>query len=144
MKKIAKTAFIYAIAAMIFGVIYREGSKFLELTTRTNWSIVHTHLFVLGMLFFLIVLLIEKNFNITKDKKFNMFYIIYNTGLILTTIMLWVRGIAQITNNVPTMYDKMISGVSGIGHILLGVGIILFFAILMKRINKEKSKTNEK
>lgn len=138
MKKIAKTAFIYAIAAMIFGVIYREGSKFLELTTRTNWSIVHTHLFVLGMLFFLIVLLIEKNFNITKDKKFNMFYIIYNTGLILTTIMLWVRGIAQITNNVSTMYDKMISGVSGIGHILLGVGIVLFFILLVNQVKKEK------
>lgn len=142
MKKITKTAFIYAIAAMIFGVIYREGSKFLELTIRTNWSIVHTHLFVLGMLFFLIVLLIEKNFNITKDKKFNLFYIIYNTGLILTTIMLWVRGIAQITNNVPTMYDKMISGISGIGHILLGVGIIIFFSILMKRVKDEKNKTN--
>lgn len=138
MKKIAKTTFIYAIAAMIFGIIYREGSKFLELTTRTNWSIVHTHLFVLGMLFFLIVLLIEKNFNITKDKKFNMFYIIYNTGLILTTIMLWVRGIAQITNNVPTMYDKMISGVSGIGHILLGVGIVLFFILLVNQVKKEK------
>lgn len=142
MKKITKTAFIYAIAAMIFGVIYREGSKFLELTIRTNWSIVHTHLFVLGMLFFLIVLLIEKNFNITKDKKFNLFYIIYNTGLILTTIMLWVRGIAQITNNVSTMYDKMISGISGIGHILLGVGIIIFFSILMKRVKDEKNKTN--
>lgn len=142
MKKITKTAFIYAIAAMIFGIIYREGSKFLELTIRTNWSIVHTHLFVLGMLFFLIVLLIEKNFNITKDKKFNLFYIIYNTGLILTTIMLWVRGIAQITNNVPTMYDKMISGISGIGHILLGVGIIIFFSILMKRVKDEKNKTN--
>ena len=78
MKKIVNTALIYAIIAMLYGVIYREGSKFLELTEPTTWSLTHTHFFVLGMFFFLIVLILEKEFKITKDKKFNIFYIIYN------------------------------------------------------------------
>ncbi len=138
MKKLTKTAFIYAIIAMISGVIYREGSKFLEVTEPTTWSFTHTHFFVLGMFFFLIVLVIEKNFHIMKDKKFHQFYCIYNTGLIITGIMLWVRGAVDITGNIPTMYDKMISGVSGIGHILLGIGIILFFIILNRQIKEEK------
>ena len=60
MKKIVKTAFIYAIIAMLSGIFYREGSRFLELTEPNTWSIIHTHFFMLGMFFFLIVLLLEK------------------------------------------------------------------------------------
>ena len=139
MKKLVKTAFIYAIIAMLCGVIYREGSRFLELTEPNTWSFTHTHFFVLGMFFFLIVLILEKEFSLTKDKKFKAFYIIYNIGLIITGIMLWMRGIADITESFYNSYDKMISGISGIGHILLGIGIILFFIILNNKI-KEKNK----
>lgn len=137
MKRLANTAFVYAVIAMLCGVIYREGSKFLELTEPTTWSLTHSHFFVLGMFFFLIVLLLEKSFHLTKDKKFKIFYIIYNLGLIVTGIMLWIRGIFDITNNVSITYDKMISGISGVGHLLLGISIILFFIILKNRI-KEK------
>lgn len=140
MKKLVKTAFIYAIIAMLCGVIYREGSRFLELTEPNTWSFTHTHFFVLGMFFFLIVVILEKEFSLTKDKKFKAFYIIYNIGLIITGIMLWMRGIADITESFYSSYDKMISGISGIGHILLGIGIILFFIILNNKI-KEKNKT---
>ena len=139
MKKIVNTALIYAVIAMLCGVIYREGSKFLELTEPTTWSLTHSHFFVLGMFFFLIVLLLEKSFHLTKDKKFNFFYIIYNIGLIITGIMLWIRGIFDITKNTNMMYDKMISGISGIGHILLGIGIVLFL-IILKNKTKEKSR----
>lgn len=137
MKRLANTAFVYALIAMLCGVIYREGSKFLELTEPTTWSLTHSHFFVLGMFFFLIVLLLEKSFHLTKDKKFKIFYIIYNLGLIVTGIMLWIRGIFDITNNASITYDKMISGISGVGHLLLGISIILFFIILKNRI-KEK------
>lgn len=139
MKKLTRTAFIYAIVAMISGVLYREGSKFLEVTEPTTWSFTHTHFFVLGMFFFLIVLLIEKNFCIMKDKKFNLFYYIYNAGLLIKGSMLWVRGAVDLTTSVPIIYDKMISGISGVGHILLGVGIILFFVILKDKIKEEKN-----
>lgn len=140
MKRLANTAFVYALIAMLCGVIYREGSKFLELTEPTTWSLTHSHFFVLGMFFFLIVLLLEKSFHMTKDKKFKIFYIIYNLGLIITGIMLWIRGMIDIVGNISSTYDKMVSGISGIGHILLGVGIILFFIILNNKI-KGKNKT---
>lgn len=138
MKKLVNTAFVYAIIAMICGVIYREGSKFLGLTEPTTWSLTHTHFFVLGMLFFILVLLLEKNFHLTKDKKFKVFYIAYNMGLIITGLMLWIRGIFDITKNEIIAYDKMISGISGIGHMLLGIGIIIFFIILKNAIKEKR------
>ena len=138
MKKITKTAFFYAIVAMLCGIVYREGSRFLELTEPNTWSLTHTHFFILGMFFFLIVLVLEKEFYITKDKRFKSFYIIYNIGLLITGIMLWIRGIADIVNDFYIKYDKMISGTSGIGHILLGIGIILLFIILKNKTKEEK------
>lgn len=139
MKKLVKTAFIYAIIAMLSGIFYREGSRFLELTEPNTWSIIHTHFFMLGMFFFLIVLLLEKSFHLTKDKKYNAFYYIYNIGLIITGIMLYLRGIADVAEGFMA-YDKMISGISGLGHILLGIGIILFFIILKNQMTKQESK----
>lgn len=141
MKKIVNTALIYAIVAMICGIAYRETSRWIGLTDANTWSLTHTHFFVLGMFFFLMVLLLEKEFHITKDKKFKAFYSVYNIGLIITGIMLWIRGIADIINDFYVKYDKMISGISGIGHILLGIGIILFFIIVKDRIKNEMNKT---
>lgn len=74
-----------------------------------------------------------------KDKKFNLFYNIYNIGLVITGGMLWVRGSVDLATDIPTTYDKMVSGISGVGHILLGVGIILFFIILKDKVIEEKS-----
>ncbi len=138
MKKITNTSLAYAIIAMLCGITYRELTRFLELTEPCTWSFTHTHFFVLGMFFFLIVLILEKQFSLTQDKKFKPFYFLYNIGLIITGIMLWIRGFADISNNFYVDYDKMISGISGIGHILLGIGIILFFLILKRRVKQEK------
>ena len=57
MKKYLNTALIYAIAAMAGGVFYREFTKYNDFTGVTALGKVHPHLFLLGMLVFLIVAL---------------------------------------------------------------------------------------
>lgn len=58
----------------------------------TTLSVVHTHYFILGMMFFLILGLVSMNMNL----KINRAVLFYNIGLNLTTIMLIVRGIIQV------------------------------------------------
>lgn len=55
--------------------------------------------------------------------KINRAVLFYNIGLNLTAIMLVVRGVVQVfdLNVVPAL----ISGIAGIGHIILGVSLIL-------------------
>lgn len=55
--------------------------------------------------------------------KINRAVLFYNVGLNLTAIMLVVRGIVQVfdLNVVPAL----ISGIAGIGHIILGVSLNL-------------------
>ncbi len=138
MKRYMNTALLYAVLAMAGGVFYREFTKFNGFDERTTLSVVHTHYFLLGMVFFLLLLLLEKNFSFTSAKT-GRILAVYHTGLNLTAVMLVVRGVAQVT--VPALSSGMnaaISGVAGIGHILLGVSIILLLVQIRRSVPADR------
>ena len=135
MKKLINISFIYAIAAMVFGVFFREFTKFNNFTGNTTLSLLHAHLFTLGMLFFLIVASLNNNFSIIKHKKFKFFFYSYNIGLVITIAMLLWRGILQTLLIEPTpAINASISGIAGIGHILLSIGIVTLFIIIKSQL----------
>lgn len=137
MKKTINLSFIYAIFAMLGGVFYREFTKFMEFKGTTTLSLVHTHLFLLGMIMMLIVTLLISHFQIHESKKYKSFMIVYNLGVCLTSLMLFIRGLTQVIEiNLTRGLDASLSGISGIGHLLIGIGLILFFLILKERIQK--------
>ena len=127
---------IYAIAAMAGGVFYREFTKWNGYTGVTALGKVHTHLFLLGMVLFLIVALFAAHTDLKEEKLFRIFLKVYNIGVPLTAVMLAVRGITQVLETtLSTGASAAISGIAGIGHILTGVGLILFI-LSLKRIAK--------
>ena len=58
MKRYIHTALLYAVLAMAGEVFYREFTRFTGYTGKTALSVVHTHYFLLGMVFFLLLLLL--------------------------------------------------------------------------------------
>lgn len=125
MKRYINSALLYAVLAMVGGVFYREFTKFNGFAAKTTFSVVHTHYFLLGMVFFLLLLLLEKSFSFTSAKTGRVLAV-YHIGLNLTAVMLVVRGVTQVM--MPTLSSSInaaISGIAGIGHILLGVSLIL-------------------
>lgn len=133
-EKYLKVSFLYAILAMVGGVFYREFTKFNGFNGKTTLSIVHTHYFILGMFMFLILLLIEKNFNISDDKLIKK-TVFYQIGLNITVLAFLMRGICQtLEMNIPKGFDASISAVAGIGHILIGVSLILILIDIRKKI----------
>ena len=68
MKRYLNCALLYALLAMAGGVFYREFTRFTGFTGKTTLSVVHTHYFLLGMVFFLLLLLLEKAFAFTGPK----------------------------------------------------------------------------
>lgn len=133
MKKYLNISLIYAIAAMVGGVFYREFTKWNGFTGMTALGKVHTHLFLLGMLMFLIIALFAEHHDLQKQKLFRVFLWVYNIGVPLTAVMLVVRGIAQVLNvSLSSAVNASISGIAGIGHILTGVGLVLLLISLKK------------
>lgn len=116
---------LYAVLAMVGGVFYREFTKFNGFTDKTTLGVVHTHYFLLGMVFFLLLLLLEKNFSFTGAKT-GRILVAYQIGLNLTAVMFVVRGVTQVLGTaLSSGMSAAISGIAGIGHILLGVSLVL-------------------
>lgn len=133
MKKYLNVSLIYAIAAMVGGVFYREFTKYNGFDGATALGKVHVHLFMLGMLVFIVISLFAAHNDLSKIKPFKAFMVIYNIGVPLTAVMLAVRGIAQVLGiTLAKSATAAISGIAGIGHILTGVGIILLIVSLKK------------
>ena len=125
MKRYANTALIYAILAMAGGVFYREFTKFNAFAGQTAMSVVHTHYFLLGMVVFLLLVVLEKVLSFTGAKTGRVL-LVYHIGLNLMVLMLLVRGVAQVLAlPLSSGMDATISGMAGIGHILLGVSLVL-------------------
>lgn len=135
MKKHLNYALSYALLAMAGGVFYREFTKWNGFTGITTLGKVHTHLFLLGMIVYLLIALFDKAGKLQEQKAFCIFRYVYNIGLPLTVLMMLVRGIYQV-KNIPLSggMDAAISGIAGIGHILTGVGIILLINSLKKQV----------
>lgn len=132
-KHYANLSFMYAIIAMIAGVFYREYTKFNYFSGQTNLSVMHTHYFLLGMLFFLALMLAEKVLSFS-DKNTKKIVVIYQIGLNITGLGFLLRGLTQVWGTqLSTAMDASISGIAGIGHITIGVCILLFLVKIKRQ-----------
>ena len=136
MKRYMNTALLYAILAMVGGVFYREFTKFNGFTAKTTLSVVHIHYFLMGMVFFLLLLVLEKSFSFTGPKTGRVL-VFYHVGLNLTAVMLVIRGVTQVLGTtLSSGMSAAISGMAGIGHILLGVSLVLLLVQLKRAVQE--------
>ena len=135
LKRYMNASMLYAILAMAGGVFYREFTKFNSFTAKTSLGVVHTHYFLLGMVVFLLLLLLEKNFAFTGAKTKRLL-LTYHIGLNLTAVMLVVRGVTQVLGvALSSSMSAAISGIAGIGHILLGVSSLLLLLQVKRSVS---------
>lgn len=116
MKHLMLASIIYAVLALVGGVFYHE---FTKLNGFTILSVVHTHYLILGMVFFLLLVLVEKNYSFINDKV-RKYLLLYHIGLNLTVVMLVVCGVVQVLSlNVSSVV------LFGIAHLILGISMVL-------------------
>ncbi len=133
MKKMTTWAIGYLFAGLAGGVFYREFTKLTGFVGGTTLSIVHVHLLVLGVLFCLILGIFCKVTTVQEQPWFTRGTKFYHSGLIFTVTMLIVRGIFQVLETpLSKGMDAAISGFAGIGHIVLGTGLVLILVALRK------------
>ena len=133
MKKYLNYSLSYGVMGLVCGVYFREFTKIMGFTGITTLSKAHPHFLILGTMLFLIVALFSDRLDLEKDKTFALFMRIYNIGLPLTVLMMLIRGTLQVLGTpLSKGLNASISGIAGIGHILLGVGFILLIVSLKK------------
>ncbi|EEK79299.1 DUF2871 domain-containing protein [Bacillus cereus] len=128
MKKLYNTAFMYLIIGLLSGVFAREYTKAQGIKGSTMLQLVHTHVLVLGFVFFLIALGLFKAFHVQETKSFRAWFVVYNVGLIFTiSTMLW-RGLLQVNG---TDFNGL-SHMAGLGHVIISIGLVWFMILLKK------------
>ena len=134
-KRYLKTAFVYAVIAIVFGVFYREFTKGMAYSGQTALSVMHTHYFMLGMTFFLVLALLEKNFAFS-DKTVFWLIVVYHAGLNVAGAAMFSRGLAQVIceSGISKGLDGAISGIAGLGHAVLGVALLWTLIKLIKSV----------
>ena len=83
-----------------------------------------------------------EKFGLQKHKLYIPFMVTYNAGIGIMCIMLLVRGIFDVVGGEAP--DGAISGIAGIGHILVAVGIVLFFCMLLLSLRKDDKSSDDK
>ncbi|WPR63186.1 DUF2871 domain-containing protein [Glutamicibacter protophormiae] len=139
MRKLVNLSFFYMAVGVASGLFYREFTKMNDFPEGgwTQLSVVHTHLLVLGFMVLLLVLLLEKAFNISAHTKLYAWFMwTYNIGVILTAAMLTVHGSLTVLGKESS---AMIAGIAGLGHIALTVGMILLFVMLRRSVPAAKA-----
>lgn len=140
MQKFFKISSFYLFLGLALGVFYREFTKFNHFTGTTTLGLTHAHTLMLGFMFFMIVLLLEKNFKISDSKNFKSWLITYNVGLIYLISMLVFRGVLQVQG---TDFNGL-SHMAGLGHAILGISLIWFTVIVNKAIKNYENKNDVK
>ncbi|UJP11623.1 DUF2871 domain-containing protein [Microbacterium sp. KUDC0406] len=126
---------VYTVLGLAAGLFYREFTKAngFEEGMPGQLAVAHTHILTLGMIMLLIVMALEKSFRLSGSRLFRWFFWIYNAGVVLTTAMLVWHGTLQVLGEKASM---AISGIAGVGHILIGAAFVLLLLNLWKSIRR--------
>lgn len=131
MKKYINMAMFYVILGLGLGVFYREFTKLNDFSGETVLRAVHTHVLVLGFMFMLVVLMLDKLFNLSQQKRMQTWFVGYNVSLIYVTATMVARGVADVTGaTIPGL-----NHIAGLAHALLGISLIAFVVLLKKSQN---------
>ncbi|MCD1146546.1 DUF2871 domain-containing protein [Peptoniphilus sp. KCTC 25270] len=123
-ENILKNSAVFLFMGLVGGVFYREFINIFPWGEFTTLSIVHVHLIALGLItLFVIYVLMQSERERIEEIKIPL--TVYITGLTWTVASFLVRGIYSITSSKSELFpDAALSGIAGIGHVLLGVGMV--------------------
>lgn len=136
MLRLLYTSFTFAIVGVFSGLFYRELTKAHDFTDRsaTQLPLVHTHFLVLGFMVLLIVMVLERVFHLSEaaPKLNTWFYWTWTIGVLVTGGMMLVKGTLTVLG--ADASSPALSGIAGLGHILLTAGIVLLFLALRQAV----------
>lgn len=132
MMRLMYTAFAFGVTGVLSGLYYRELTKISDFADRSGSQLplVHTHLLVLGFVFLLIVLALERLFPISTaaPRAFAWFHWLWTVGVAVTGSMMLLKGTLVVVGKDAS--SAAFAGIAGIGHISLTAAVILLFVSL--------------
>jgi hypothetical protein len=124
-KKLSSALLVYTVIGLVFGVFYREFTKFHGFDRYTMLSVMHAHALLLGALFCLILLAADRLFTFSHHRRFTVWFTLYNIGLGGTLAAMLVRGVLQVLGSDMAGLNH----IAGLFHTILGISLV--WSVLM-------------
>ncbi len=135
-------AFTNLIMGLAGGVFYREFTKFYNFTEPNHLGKIHVHTLVLGFIVMLLIYTFVKQFEDEFNMKLKKPIYVFELGIVFTVINMMVIGIYEVVSQgQETISRPAIDGMSGIGHIILAVGLV-WTIVSIYNMEKSKIKSN--
>lgn len=135
-RSVLENSFVFLLFGLAAGVFYREFTKWFGFTEPTTLGVLHVHTLVLGCLGMLILygyLRRSQSVDAVSPNPWARPVRLWTAGVTATAWMLTLRGIIQVLgNHTGSIPDAAISGVAGLAHILLAVGLIMTFLQILR------------
>jgi hypothetical protein len=127
-----RLAAAWTVLGLVGGLGYREITKAKNFDGYTQLAVVHTHALVLGLLVSLLLLVLDRVFDLSASRWFRPGVWVYNAGVLLTVVMQTVIGIRTVNGHADD--SAALAGISGTGHMVLTVGLVLIFLALGRAV----------
>ena len=133
-------ALMYTVLGLASGLFYREYTQAHEFTGATELGTVHTHLLGLGLTVTLVVLALDAVFGLTGRGPFTWFFWLFHLGVLVTSVMMAVRGVLTVDGLTPAETSAVIPGIAGLGHMLVTAGLALLFVALYSGVRERQAR----
>ena len=127
-------AFTNMIMGLFVGVFYREFTKFYHFTEANHLGKMHGHLLILGFVVMILLYLLTANMNLEQIHSLKKPIHILEAGLVFTIVTMFVIGVYEVVGMGETTINMhAMAGMSGLGHILLSIGLVWTLAKIYQR-----------
>ncbi|MBK0347349.1 DUF2871 family protein [Aerococcaceae bacterium zg-ZJ1578] len=134
MKKLVRTSTVYAVLGTAAAVFYLAFTKQHHFEGTSLLSSLYLFIFALGTVFHLLLAVLEKLFTLSQHKLFNIFYLILNCGIILSSLVMLGKGMITVTGG---QRSSFLAAMTGMSHTVTLVAGVLFFLIINQLMTKE-------
>ena len=135
-QSLLKYSFVSLILGLAGGVFFREFTKLFDYSANTFLGKIHVHTLVLGFIGFALAYLLTMALQKYDQKlidKLKRPTRIWLAGLAMTVVFMWLHGIIEVTGGHYGSFPvAALSGLAGIGHIHLAVGLAWVMAIFVR------------
>lgn len=140
----------YVLTSIVIAVVMLAVEVSVLITTKiTGWNhaengrpwavAAHVHLLVLGVLWFLVVALLDKNFELSASKLAKPAYIVHLCGLGATVVVILYKGFVQLAGG--SVIRGITEGGAALSHSVLFAGLLLWLITVFKAVSADRQKT---
>ncbi|TKD52545.1 DUF2871 family protein [Micrococcus luteus] len=86
------------------------------------------------------VLALDAVFRLTGRGPFTWFFWLFHLGVLVTSVMMAVRGVLTVDGLTPAETSAAIPGIAGLGHMLVTAGLALLFVALYSGVRERQAR----